>query len=203
MTSKRIIWTDSNGNVRRYTPAPQAMKALTGDGGMLDPAHIDKQAASYVTAGMGGAEARKLAEGFANGGLTEAEALDLIRDRHLLTNATNVTVVEAAELPYFGSFGRFAWRQDGAAAPVFDMGRARSIKTDQIRVERDNRLAILDIDYMRADEMGDGAEKQRVTAKKQTLRDLPVTIQPDLDAIATPEALEAYEPPWPIGMPRP
>jgi len=172
------------------------MKALTGTGGMLNPAHIDKQTAAYVEAGMDAIPASKLAEGFAHGGLTESEALDLIRDRSLLTNALNLVVVEADDLPYAGNM-RGAWRQDGAVVPVFDMARARPIKTDLIRPERNERLAALDIDYMRADEAGDSVEKQHIANAKQTLRDLPATIQPDLDAISQPEKLEAYEPTWP------
>lgn len=196
MTSKRLIWTDSDGNVRRCTPAPGAMKALTGTGGMLNPAHIDKQTASHVEAGMDAVPASKLAEGFANGGLTESEALDLIRDRNLLTNAHNLVVVEADDLPYAGNM-RGAWRQDGAAAPVVDMVRARPIKTDLIRPERNKRLAALDVDYMRADESGDTEKKEKITTLKQKLRDLPVTIQPDLDAIDSPETLDAFDPTWP------
>jgi hypothetical protein len=196
MTTKRIIWTDDDGNVCRCTPSPEAMQALTGTGGMTKPAHIDRQTASYIEAGMGAVSASRLAEGFANGGLTETEALNLIRDRNLLTDARNVVVVEAADLPHAGSL-RAAWRQDGATVPVFDMGRGRSIKTDLIRPERNKRLAALDVDYMRADESGNTEEKEKIAALKQKLRDLPVTIQSDLDVIDDPETLENYDPTWP------
>ena len=78
-----------------------------------------------------------------------------------------------------------------------DMARARAIRTDLIRPERNARLLALDADYMIADEAGDSAAKAAVAAKKQALRDLPANIQPDLDAIADPEALEAWQPVWP------
>ena len=199
MTTKRIIYTDSDGNVRRCTPAPQSMEALTGTGGMLPIDKIDKQAAAYVKRGMSAALAHKMAEGYARGGLTETEALNLTREAQgIPANAANLVVVEATDLPYFGTFGRFAWKQNGAVIPVFDMARARPIKTDQIRIERDARLVQEDIAYIRADEAGDTAEKARIAAKKQALRDLPVTIQPQLDALATPKALEAWQPTWPI-----
>jgi hypothetical protein len=71
---------------------------------------------------------------------------------------------------------------------------------NQIRPERNERLVALDIDYMRADEAGDTAEKERVAVVKQELRDLPATIQPDLDKIDQPEELEAYEPTWPMPL---
>lgn len=165
MTTKRVVWTDEAGAVRRLTPSPQAVAAL-----ML-------------------------------AGATEDQAIEMIRAKHFrkhgYADGTNIVIVEAAELPYFGSFGRFAWRQNGPNAPVFDMGRARSIKVNQLRVERDVRLALEDIAYIRADETGNTAEKTRIATKKRQLRDLPVTIQPDIAAITTPSALETWQPTWP------
>lgn len=165
MTTKRIIWTDENGNVRRFTPASQVVKKLISSG------------------------------------LTEDEAIEKLRVRHFSVHGyapgTNHVIIEEKDLPYHGSFGRFAWRQDGATVPMFNMSRGRSIKTDQIRLERDERLKVEDINYIRADESEDIAEKQHIAIKKQKLRDLPAIIQPALNAISTPEALEAYEPNWP------
>lgn len=195
MTTKRITWTDVNGTVRVTTPAKQAMDALVGSGGMLDPTKIDQQAAAYVDAGMGTASARRMAEGYANGGLTEAEALDLIRERSIPGSALNTIVIEATELPYFGSFGRAAWHQNGASTPVFDMVRARPIKTEQIRKERDRRLEETDIEVLQRD---GGPIPAPLVARRQALRDMPATVQTDLDAVTTPEALEAYEPAWPV-----
>ncbi len=78
--------------------------------------------------------------------------------------------------------------------PVMNMTKARVIKTDIVRIKRDERLVALDVDYIRADETSNIAEKQRITDVKQKLRDLPATIQPDLDIILTTEELEAYVP---------
>ena len=91
---------------------------------------------------------------------------------------------------------RTAWKREVGKIDV-DMPKARSIKTGMIRLERDKRLAVLDLDYMRADEAGDTGEKQRIAARKQKLRGLPAAIQSDLEAITTPEALEAWQPTWP------
>ena len=203
MTTKRIIWTDDNGIVCVATPAPEAMSALTGLGGKLHPDNIGKQAAAYVTAGMSEASAHKLATAYANGRLNDAEALDLIWQRTLAdqkkkgNNPTNVGNIEADSLPYFGSFGRGAWKQDGANAPTFDMSKARTIKTGQIRPERNKRLADLDVTYLRADEAGDTATKEKIAVQKQKMRDLPATIQSDLNGLDTPDKLEKFEPDWP------
>ena len=87
-------------------------------------------------------------------------------------------------------------RWDGAAVFV-DMVEARKTKTDRIRVERDRRLAQEDIESLKAIEEKDAARQAAVAVRKQALRDLPETIQPELDAIADAEALHAYEPTWP------
>ena len=54
------------------------------------------------------------------------------------------------------------------------------------------KLAALDVEYQHADERGDVAEKARIAAKKQALRD--VTADPAIEAAQTPEALKAV---WP------
>jgi hypothetical protein len=203
MTTKRIVWTDANGDVCVTTPSPEAMTALTGVGGKLRPDHIEKQSAAYVAAGMSSESALKLATGYAHGGLSEEDALDLIWQRTLAdqekrgNNPVNVANLEADSLPYFGSFGRGAWTQDGASAPTFDMEKARIIKTNQIRPERNKRLADLDVTYLRADEAGDTATKEKIAVQKQEMRDLPATIQSDLNALNTPEELESFTPTWP------
>lgn len=91
---------------------------------------------------------------------------------------------------------RDAWRRNGIGVDV-DMPIARTIKTGKIRKERDTRLAAEDIAYMRADEANNAENKAFIAQRKQALRDLPDTVQPNLDSIATPEELEAFEPVWP------
>ena len=77
------------------------------------------------------------------------------------------------------------------------MSKARTIKTGQIRPERNKRLADLDVSYIRADEAGDTATKEKIAVQKQKLRDFPATIQSDLNALDTPDKLEKFQPTWP------
>ena len=91
---------------------------------------------------------------------------------------------------------RDAWKDDGTKV-VHDLAKAQAIRSDQLRVKRNARLAAEDIELMKAEESGNVGEANRIKAKKKALRDLPATIQPDLDAKTTPEELEAYEPAWP------
>ena len=128
-------------------------------------------------------------------GMTDQEALNSIRAEVVPEDATNIMQGDETDLPYRGSF-RNAWKQDAAVAPVVDMAKARAIKTDQVRVQRAEKFTKLDTDYMRADEAGNAEGKSAVAAKKQSLRDMPETIQSDLAALDI-EGLESFEPTWP------
>ena len=97
---------------------------------------------------------------------------------------------DSSDLPPSRAF-RNAWARNGSGVAV-DMGKARAIKMDRIRAERDRRLAETDKDVARLD---GAAIPQPLKAKRQALRDIPQTA--NLDAIADPAALEAFEPVWP------
>lgn len=87
-----------------------------------------------------------------------------------------------------------AWEMGVDGRPRVNMAKARPIKTDRIRVERNARLTATDAEVSKFD----GATiPGPLRAKRQALRNLPAVIQADLNAITTPVALEAYEPPWP------
>jgi|1_EtaG_2_1085319.scaffolds.fasta_scaffold31466_2 hypothetical protein len=102
------------------------------------------------------------------------------------------------DLPCGGDCIRNAWRMsnDGSSIDI-DMTIARANKTDKIREPRNKKLENLDMEYMRADEVGDDDTKNSIKTKKQILRDIPATIQPDLEAITDPEELQNFEPIWP------
>jgi len=73
-----------------------------------------------------------------------------------------------------------------------DMTKAREIKRDMIRAERNPLLEKLDVEYMRAQEAGDTTLQQEIAAKKQALRD--ATVDPVIDAATTPDELKAATP---------
>lgn len=104
---------------------------------------------------------------------------------------TNATIVDESDIPSDNTF-RDAWRcADGKV--VHDMTHAREIHRDRIREARAPLLAALDIDYQRADERNDGAEKARIVARKNKLRDAPA--HPGIDTAATIDELKAV---WPL-----
>jgi len=87
---------------------------------------------------------------------------------------------------------REAWTWTTPAVIDCDMTKARDIHRHGLRRMRVPKLAALDVEYMRADETGDTAEKQRLAALKQALRD--ATADPRIEAAQTPEQLKAVMP---------
>ena len=108
----------------------------------------------------------------------------------LPSDAINPQFVELNALPLDRTF-RNAWKQNGSLVG-HDMGKARDIHRDALRFLRKPKLEVLDMAYLRADEQGDVAEKARIAAKKQVLRD--VTDDPRIEAAQSPEQLKAVMP---------
>lgn len=103
-------------------------------------------------------------------------------------------VIDKSIIPTDRTF-RNAWDFIDQAITV-DMSKAREIHRAHVRRVRATRLAELDVQYQRADETGNAAEKALIIAKKQTLRDLPA--DPAIEAATTPEQLKAT---WPLILP--
>lgn len=118
--------------------------------------------------------------------LTDAEIEQRAWDR-LPADAINPLFVDEGAIPSDRTF-RNAWKAD----LTVDMPVAREIHRDRLRAMRAPLMASLDTEYMRADELGDTTEKQRIAARKQALRD--VTADPAIEAAGTPEALKAAIP---------
>ena len=81
---------------------------------------------------------------------------------------------------------RGAWQFNGAAVEI-DMAAARDIHRDNLRREREPKLAALDVDYMKALEQG--GDTAAIAAQKQALRD--ITADARIEAAATPNELKA------------
>jgi hypothetical protein len=73
-----------------------------------------------------------------------------------------------------------------------NMDKAREIKKDMIRAERNPKLQELDIQFMKAVESGDTDAQATIAAKKQALRD--VTDDPAIANATTPDELKAVVP---------
>lgn len=124
---------------------------------------------------------------------TEADFLTRVRAA-IPQDARDVTICEDTDIPADRTF-RNAWTLDPARpkTPVgVDMPKARDIHMTRIREARAPEFARLDGEWMRATGQNDAAEAARIEAERQTLRDLPQTL--DLTAAATADELKAI---WP------
>jgi len=84
-----------------------------------------------------------------------------------------------------------AWEMDTDGRPKVNIVKARVVQMDRIRKVRDAELEKLDVPYMRAMEAADTEEQEKISAQKQTLRDIPETF--DLETFTTPTTLkDAY-----------
>ena len=74
--------------------------------------------------------------------------------------------------------------------------KARTERLEEIRIARNAKLVVLDVEYQLADEgvHPDGLSKAQVAAKKVALRDLPPTAESQLAGLNDPDAMSAYVP---------
>jgi hypothetical protein len=128
--------------------------------------------------------------------ITEEEAVARALAK-LPPDAIDPQIIDEADIPADRSF-RDAWSRQGGRI-THDMAKAREIHRCRLRAARAPLLAALDIEYQRADERDDVAEKAGISARKQALRD--VTAHPDIAHAATIERLKALTIPSLTGEP--
>jgi hypothetical protein len=75
-----------------------------------------------------------------------------------------------------------------------DMTKARNIHLESIRLKRNAELAKLDVEAIKAQDMGNAETLAQIKARKQELRDLPATLAPTLASAASVDALKAIQP---------
>lgn len=133
---------------------------------------------------------------------SDAESLDKVEARMRIANpgyadATRHPDRYPDEFPQSRRF-RSCWRLEADGLPAVDMSLARDQRLKEIRTERDILLQSSDGPMARATETGVGI--QAMKDFRQQLRELPNQMESEsvLDAVATPEALEAYQPIWPV-----
>lgn len=110
--------------------------------------------------------------------------------RQAVPPGTSYSVLEETEIPSDRYF-RSAWTYNGESV-VIDMAKAREVHKDRIRADRKPLLEALDIEFMRAVELGDAEKQAEISAKKQELRD--ATTHPGIAVASTPDELRAVIP---------
>jgi hypothetical protein len=96
--------------------------------------------------------------------------------------------IRAEDIP--SAHYRDAWIDTGSAI-THDMGKARAMLLADLRTSRIEQLDALDRDWMRATGRGQAAEAARVESERQRLRDLPATLNEQIEAATTVDQLRA------------
>lgn|SRR5262245_29057910 len=120
--------------------------------------------------------------------LSEEEYRSFVLEKSVPATARDVQVVaDDWTPPDTDRAFRDAWALGKDGQAFVDMARARAIHRDSLRAERNTKLAGLDVDALRAVEVGDAAAVKAVGARKQQLRDMPA--HPAIEAAETPDDL--------------
>jgi hypothetical protein len=101
-------------------------------------------------------------------------------------------VVDEADVPQDRSF-RMAWFDEGAGKIAHDVVKVRDTHLERLRAERNDKLDALDREWMKATGQGKKADAEAIEAKRQALRDMPVTIASALEAAQTVEDVKAVK----------
>lgn len=89
-----------------------------------------------------------------------------------------------AEVPSDRTY-RDAWTDSMRQGIIHDMGKARALHLGFLRVERAGVMEQLDRDFTRALGQKRPTEADAIEAKRQALRDMPVTLGPAIEAAQT------------------
>ena len=112
-------------------------------------------------------------------------SIDTLISRHI--DATKPYKIMAInDLPNVDNDFFDAWQLLDGAVTV-DLPKAKDIHCERLRTERKPLLEALDVQFMRAVELGDATKQQEVAAQKQKLRDL--TKAPAIDDAVTTQEL--------------
>jgi len=193
MTTKLIVCEKSDGVVLR-APSPKTFQAMVWAGGLVRPEQMDEEIANFVAAGATPSVANSYIQGITYGGLSEADALELLFNIRPPEGTIRHFICERDSLLSDRTF-RDAWECSETTVQV-NMPKARVIQLDKIREVRNNELTKKDIEFMRAIEDGDIDAQASIKVKKQELRDIPQTFDLTTDS---PEELKQK---WPEGLPK-
>lgn len=133
---ERILYTRYDGGVNICHPAAECMRWMTGGGGYWDHmprGYMEIQIERQIEAGHHARAARRFAEAMVVGGCTDAEALDIIRDRDCGHRGTAFELLDISKVPTDRWF-RDAWRRSHNGGPIYvDMPKARALQEKKIR----------------------------------------------------------------------
>ena len=129
-----IVSTRPDGGVSFNTPFPEIMSILTLGGaeeGYSSRVDRDAQIAAFVRDGIRETIAVRWFDSVVSGGLTDAEAYDLIKDRTTKPDWTGHELWEASPTD---RWFRNAWKRSPNGGPIYvDLERARPVQFKHIK----------------------------------------------------------------------
>lgn len=114
------------------------------------------------------------------------KSLEELVDKVAPKDAISHAIVDESVFPQDKEY-RGAWEFDGKKV-VHNLDKAKEIHKEKLRFMRNEKMSKLDVEYQRADEKGDQAEKKSIGSKKQKLRD--ITKNPEISAARSIEELK-------------
>jgi hypothetical protein len=143
-----IVYTRHDGGVSVTYPTPEIFRVMQ-NGGFWDDrprGFIDTQIERQIASGIDPDHARRFARAVAFGGVTEAEAWEIIRDRDCARHGTMHELIDPSELP--DRWFRDAWSRSANGGPVgVSLSKARPIQWRKIitAVQEENKKRELDL----------------------------------------------------------
>lgn len=128
-----ILYTRFDGGVSVCAPNPDCIRELSGGAWHGMPrGYVQTQIERQIADGRRPDAARRFAHALAFGGLTTAEALDVIAERDCRHLGTALELCDGAELP--DRWFRNAWRRGGNGGQIhIDLKAARPIQWARLR----------------------------------------------------------------------
>lgn len=132
---KLIVYTRPDSGVSICAPSMTALNYMTSGGGRwdgYDPGFLSRQIEAHSKDGVGEWSAKAFVHAMQFGGLTDAEAYGVMRDRFCAHLGTGCELVERDELMLDRWF-RDAWRRSRNGGPIYvAMRAARKIQMRKI-----------------------------------------------------------------------
>ena len=216
---KTNLWTQPDGSVATDTPTKAALAILQGEGGWFKLEDMEREIAKHLIIGPDKAVmkalteefqadwqafldarkgtpqeivARRFVEAFTHGGLSEAEAFDVLDTKNRPAEYTSCRVIDVEDLPAerferpVPAF-RNAWKDDGVSVTI-DMTKAHIIHMNRIRKARNVELEKESGSKFRQPPEIEALFTTERQTRLQALRDIPQTFDLTTD---TPEELKA------------
>lgn len=132
--SKRILYSNHRGGVSVCLPSQDLFDIMNRGGHWDDQPRgfLQEQIERQIGSGIAPDHAKRFAHAVAFGGVTEAEAWGIIKDRDCARFGVAHELIDASELP--SRWFRDAWRRSSNGGPIWiDLEKARPIHWGRIR----------------------------------------------------------------------